>query len=172
MTTGRIFADNGLLGSFFSLPFFLLSSQAASLPLSSLTWFRRSLQTTKLSAGRDALGLLPDASAVNFHRTSVAFERTRLPKLIPHECHTIWLRENPNCKNRRFIPGNEKIKCRTLFTIGADVTINFHSSIYNLLISFFLVHYITGRKSNQRRNWFWNDRAIVLLTYFEFSKLF
>jgi len=140
MTTGRIFADNGLLGSFFSLPFFLLSSQAASLPLSSLTRFRRSLQTTKLSAGRDALGLLPDASTVNFRRTSAAFERTRLPKLIPHEYHTIRPKENPNRKNR-FIPGNEKkMSSRTLFTIGADVsplTINFHSSIYNLLISFF-----------------------------------
>lgn len=50
MTTGRIFADNGFLGSFFSPP---VSASAASLPLSSLTRFKRSPQTTKLSAGKE-----------------------------------------------------------------------------------------------------------------------
>lgn len=111
-------------------------------------------QTTKLSAGRDALGLLPHASALNSHRTGAALERTRSPKLIPHGCH------NPaDGKSRRrnrsdfTFPGNEKNVLRVPFhdppilsrlaQMCSCPLSNFHSSIYNLPTNFFfdLLHH-------------------------------
>lgn len=131
MTTGRIFADNGFLGSFSPVPSYCspLGLISASLPLSSLARFRRSSQTTsessyyKLSAGRDALGSLPHASPspVNFRRTSAALERTRSPKLIPHECHNP-ADEKPGRRNGRFIPGNEKMSRRAPLAVPLSIS--------------------------------------------------
>lgn len=115
MTTGRIFADNGLLGSFFSPP-------APPLPPSSFSplglgcffaiKFPRSIQT--FSADDEIIGghrrarftsACVGVSTVNFRCTSAALERTRSPEI---NSARVSQSGRQKIRRNRFIPGNEK----------------------------------------------------------------